>query len=112
MSDHHWKDVPRSLFVVMTLQFAVGGSVLPFMAMWLEESGLSFASIGTIFSISSSTYLVFPFLWGMIADRYVPIQKVFTFLNIMACVALVWLQSRFTAGECKNTSSRRRTGCH
>ena len=94
MTDHHWKDVPRSLFVVMTLQFAVGGSVLPFMAMWLEESGLSFASIGTIFSISSSTYLVFPFLWGMIADRYVPIQKVFTFLNIMACVALVWLQSQ------------------
>lgn len=94
MSDHHWRDVPRSLFTVMTLQFAVGGSVLPFMAMLLQENGLSFADIGMIFSISSSTYLVFPFLWGMIADRYVPIQKVFTFLNLMACVSLVIMQSQ------------------
>ena len=93
-----WKDVPPSLFVVMLMQFSVGGSILPFMSIWLQENGLSFASIGTIFSIASSTFLVFPFLWGMIADRYVPIQKVFTFLNIMACLSLVFMQAQTTFG--------------
>ncbi|HCZ05356.1 MAG TPA: hypothetical protein DHV39_18375, partial [Verrucomicrobiales bacterium] len=68
-----WKDVPSSLFIVMLIQFCVGGSVLPFMSIWLQEKGLSFASIGTIFSIASSTFLVFPFVWGMISDRDVPI---------------------------------------
>ncbi|MDC0267865.1 MFS transporter [bacterium] len=94
MNDTDWNRVPRALFVVMLMQFAVGGSILPFMSMWLQENGLSFASIGTIFSVASSTFLVFPFLWGMIADRYVPIQKVFTFLNVMTCLALFFMQTQ------------------
>ena len=93
-----WKDVPASLFIVMLIQFCVGGSVLPFMSIWLQEKGLSFASIGTIFSIASSTFLVFPFLWGMVSDRYVPIQRVFTFLNIMACLSLFFMQFQTTFG--------------
>ena len=93
-----WKDVPPSLFIVMLLQFGVGGSILPFMSIWLQENGLSFASIGTIFAIASSTFLVFPFLWGMIADRYLPIQKVFTFLNIMACLSLVFMRFQTSFG--------------
>ncbi len=98
MRNQPWKDVPASLFAVMLMQFAVGGSILPFMSIWLQENGLSFASIGTIFSIASSTFLVFPFLWGMIADRYVPIQKVFTFLNLMACLSLIIMQKQNSYG--------------
>ena len=81
------KGIPFSLFLVMTLQFAVGGAVLPFMSMWLEEKGLSFSEISLIFSVASTTFLVFPFLWGMIADRYLPIEWMFFFLNGMAGVS-------------------------
>ena len=92
------KGIPFSLFLVMTLQFAVGGAVLPFMSMWLEEKGLSFSEISLIFSVASTTFLVFPFLWGMIADRYLPIEWMFFFLNGMAGVSMWWMQSQTEYG--------------
>ena len=92
------KGIPFSLFLVMTLQFAVGGAVLPFMSMWLEEKGLSFSEISLIFSVASTTFLVFPFLWGMIADRYLPIEWMFFFLNGMAGISMWWMQSQTKYG--------------
>lgn len=76
--------VPRSLYCVMVLQFAVGGAVAPFVSILLRDRGLNFQQISLVFLASSSTLLVFPFLWGMLADRWIPINRLFTGLNLLA----------------------------
>ena len=67
----------------MTLQFAIGGSVVPFVSMLMRDRGLDFGQISLIFLAASSTLLVFPFLWGMLADRVIPINRLFTVLNLL-----------------------------
>ncbi len=75
----------------MALQFAVGGALLPFISMILRDRGLDFRQISVVFLAASSTLLVFPFLWGMLADRYLPLNRLFALLNVGACVALTAL---------------------
>ncbi len=72
----------------MVLQFAVGGAVIPFVSLLLRDRGLDYSQISVIFLASSSTLLVFPFLWGMLADRILPINRLFTVLNLAAATAL------------------------
>lgn len=80
--------IPRSLYAAMTLQFAVGGAVLPFVTMLLRDRGLEFSRISQVLFASSSTLLVFPFVWGMLADRVLPINRLFTLLNVAGAGAL------------------------
>jgi hypothetical protein len=82
---------PRSLVSVMTLQFAVGGAVLPFISLYLRDQGLDFPQISRIFVVSAALLLLFPFLWGMLADRYIPLNRLFIGLNLVAACALVGL---------------------
>ena len=82
----------------MTLQFAVGGAVLPFMSMWLEEKGVEFFRDQSDFFGRLDHLSRFPFLWGMIADRYLPIEWMFFFLNGMAGVSMWWMQSQTEYG--------------
>ena len=72
----------------MTLQFAVGGAVMPFVSMLLRDRGLEYSRISQVFFASSCTLLVFPFLWGMLADRVIPMNRLFTFLNLGGLCAL------------------------
>lgn len=81
----------RSLVSVMTLQFAIGGAVFPFISLYLRDQGLDFPQISRIFVISAALLLLFPFLWGMLADRYVPLNRLFVGLNLVAACALVGL---------------------
>ena len=75
----------------MATQFAVGGAVIPFVALLLRDRGFDFAHISLVFAASSATLMVFPFLWGMLADRFIPLNRLFTWLNLAACAALIWL---------------------
>lgn len=81
--------IPRSLCAAMFLQFAVGGSVMPFVTLLLRDRGLSMGQIGLIFAIASGTLLIAPFFWGMLADRYLPLDRVFVLLNVLGATALV-----------------------
>lgn len=83
--------IPRSLYAMMVLQFAVGGAVVPFITILLRDRGLDFSQISQVFFASSSTLLVFPFLWGMVADRFVPLNRLFMLVNLLAATALVVL---------------------
>jgi MFS family permease len=80
--------LPRSLCAAMALQFAAGGAVMPFVSLLLRDRGLEISRISLIFASSSGTLLIFPFLWGMLADRYIPLNRLFTLLNLLACAAL------------------------
>lgn len=75
----------------MLLQFAVGGAVIPFLTILLRDRGLDFSQISRIFLVSSATLLVCPVLWGMVADRYLPLNRLFSVLNGMAAAALFGL---------------------
>ena len=91
MNDGKELGIPRSLYITMALQFAVGGAVMPFVSMFLRDRGLDFPRISQVFLASSSTLLVFPFLWGMLADRVLPLNRLFLILNLLAAGALAML---------------------
>src|SRR5688572_19488408 len=80
--------IPRSLCAAMLLQFAVGGAVMPFVTLLLRDRGLTMGQIGVIFAWAAAMLLVAPFVWGMLADRFVPLDRLFVLLNALAAVAL------------------------
>src|ERR1051325_5895814 len=80
--------IPRSLCAAMLLQFAVGGSVVPFVTLLLRDRGLGMGQIGVIFACAAAMLLVVPFFWGMLADRYLPLDRLFVVLNVIAAAAL------------------------
>jgi MFS family permease len=77
----------------MAAQFAVGGAVIPFITLLFRERGLTFAQTSLIFTASSATLLAFPFLWGYLADRWLPLNRLFLLLNLLGCAALAWLSA-------------------
>lgn len=75
--------------LAMVLQYAVGGSLLPFLTLLLRDRGLSVAQISGVLLVSSASLLVSPFFWGMFADRFLPMERVFVMMNGLAAAALV-----------------------
>ncbi len=88
--------IPSTLYWAMICQFAVGGAVIPFAGLLLRERGLTYAETSQIFAAASVMLLVFPFLWGMVADRFLPIDRLFTVLNSGVLVALAVLYSQMS----------------
>jgi MFS family permease len=80
--------LPRSLCLAMALQFGAGGAVIPFISLLFRDRGLEWGQISLIYSVSSATLLFSPFFWGMLADRYLSLNRVFLLLNLLACLAL------------------------
>src|SRR5260221_183530 len=80
--------LPRVLCVAMAVQLGVGGAVIPFVTLLLRDRGLDFSQISQILAASSASLLIFPFLWGMLADRFVPLNRLFTLLNLLAFITL------------------------
>jgi len=85
-----------SLTLAMLLQFAVGGAVLPFLTLFLRDKGLTLAEISLILSGASALLLVFPFFWGMLADRLIPLNRLFTVLNVLLVVFLLLFARQHT----------------
>jgi MFS family permease len=75
----------------MAAQFAAGGAVIPFVTLLFRERGLSLEQISLVFTAASATMLVSPFFWGMLADRFVPLNRLFLILNLLAGTALAFL---------------------
>lgn len=82
----------------MFLQFGLGGAVLPFISLLFRDRGLDFTQISYIFSGSSAMLLFFPFFWGMLADRFIPLNRIFTLLNILMVGLLIALRDQKTFG--------------
>jgi len=72
----------------MLLQFAVGGAVMPFVTLLLRDRGLTMGQIGIVLAWAAATLLIAPFVWGMLADRFVPLDRVFVLVNMLGAVAL------------------------
>jgi PPP family 3-phenylpropionic acid transporter len=83
----HW----GALRAAMIVQYAAGGAVIPFISMLLRDRGLDVGQLTLIISASSASLIFCPFLWGMLADRFVPLNRLLIWLNLGACVAMAWL---------------------
>ena len=84
----------RLLVAAMVVQYAVGGAIIPFVTLFLRERGLSLGQISLLLFWGSAVLVVSPFFWGMLADRYVPLNRLFAILNALAIAALCafWFQ--------------------
>jgi predicted MFS family arabinose efflux permease len=72
----------------MILQYAVGGAMIPFITVLLRDRGLNVSEISQILAANSAALIFAPFLWGMIADRFIPLNRLFAVMNTLAAVAL------------------------
>ncbi len=81
--------VPRSLIFALLLQYGIGGAVFPFIALFFRDRGLSFTEVSLVFAAVSAGLLIFPFLWGMLADRFIPLNRLFVVLNLLIAGFLV-----------------------
>lgn len=89
--------VPRALIAALLLQYGVAGAVMPFIALLFRDRGLDVAQVSYIFAAVSAALLFFPFLWGMLADRFIPLNRLFILLNtlIAGLLAVFSVQTGF-----------------
>jgi len=73
---------------MMLAQFAATGSVLPFVTMLFRERGLSYAQISLLLTLSAAAMTVCPLLWGMAADRWISLNRVFSVVNAASAALL------------------------
>ena len=73
------------LIVMNFLQFAVWGAYLTSMGTYLFNIGMG-ANIGWFYSMQGLVSLFMPALMGIIADRWVPAQKLLGFCHLMGAI--------------------------
>lgn len=76
------------LIVMNFLQFAVWGAYLTSMGSYLYNIGLG-AKIGLFYAMQGVVSLFMPAVMGIIADRWVPAQKLFGFCHFMAALFMI-----------------------
>ena len=80
----------------MVTQYAAGGALYPFVTLLLRDRGFTVAEISVVLLSGSAALLVSPFFWGMLADRFIPLNRLFAVMNGLAMGALIafWPQTR------------------
>jgi PPP family 3-phenylpropionic acid transporter len=81
--------VPISLFVLMVVQHAVGGAILPFVSLVLADRGLSVVEVSRVTAAMAAASCVFPFLWGWAADRVLSLNRLIPLLHLAGAAVLL-----------------------
>src|SRR5690554_2539390 len=76
------------LIVMNFLQFAVWGAYLTSMSRYLGPAGMG-ANIGIFYSVQGIVSIFMPALIGIIADRWVPAQKLLGMCHLMAAAFML-----------------------
>ena len=87
------------LIVMNFLQFAVWGAYLTSMGTYLFNIGLG-AKIGLFYAMQGIVSLFMPAIMGIIADRWVPAQKLYGFCHFMAAGMAMWMVKRLISVLC------------
>jgi MFS family permease len=66
----------------MILQYAVGGAMFPFLSLMLRDRGFTVPEISMALLSGAGAMLVAPFFWGMLADRFIPLNRLFILMNL------------------------------
>ena len=79
----------RRLIPISLLQFAGGGAFTPFVFLYLSrDQGLTYPEIGQIFVFASLASSVVPILFGVIADRYVPVNRLLMWVHVASALSV------------------------
>lgn len=70
------------------LFFGVLGIFLPFFNLYCYHLGFSGVQIGVLFSVQTGATVIFPILWGALADRFDSRKSIFVLCNF--CGAVIW----------------------
>src|SRR5690554_610658 len=76
------------LIIMNFLQFAVWGAYLTSMSRYLGPAGMG-AHIGIFYSVQGIVSIVMPALMGIIADRWVPAQKLLGICHLLAALFML-----------------------
>lgn len=88
--------IPRSLYWIMTIQYAVGGAILPFISLYFGDRGLTYDEISWIFLASSAIGAVLPVVWGYLGDRWIRLPRLLTVLHLAAAGIVLLLDRQST----------------
>ncbi|MGD8342836.1 MAG: MFS transporter [Desulfobacterales bacterium] len=77
------------------LYFGVLGMYLPFFNLYCYHLGFSGLNIGILSAVRSVAMVVFPLIWGALADRLSARRPIYILCSF--CSALIWMQYLFTA---------------
>ena len=80
-----YSNVKVRLVVLSFLQFAVWGAYLTSMGRYLGSVGMG-SSIGWFYSVQGIVSIFMPAIVGIIADRWVPAQRMLAFCHAMAAL--------------------------
>ncbi|MDJ0887113.1 MAG: MFS transporter [Desulfobacterales bacterium] len=95
MSTLNRPSAARYLRLQYFIYFGVLGVYLPYFNLYCYHLDFSGAQIGFLSGLRSATLVIFPFVWGMLADRLARRKSIFLLCNLMA--ALVWSAFLFTS---------------
>ncbi len=84
----HRPSAPLYLRLQYFIYFGVLGVYLPYFNLYCYHLDFSGAQIGLLSGLRSATLVVFPFVWGVLADRFARRKAIYLLCNLMA--ALVW----------------------
>lgn len=76
------------LAIMSFMQFAIWGAYLTCMGIYLSKIGMG-SHIGSFFAMQGFVSLFMPTLIGVIADRWVPAQRLYGFCHLVAGVAML-----------------------
>lgn len=76
------------LIIMNFLQFAVWGAYLTSMSRYLGPAGLG-AHIGVFYSVQGIVSIFMPAIMGIVADRWVPAQKLLGFCHLLAALFML-----------------------
>lgn len=85
------KNMKLRLIVMNFLEYAVWGAYLTSMGRYLAEHGLG-SNIGIFYSIQGIVSLFMPALMGIVADRWIPAQKLLSICHALAGAFMVSAQ--------------------
>lgn len=71
------------LAIMSFMQFAVWGAYLTCMGIYFSKVGLG-SHIGSFFAVQGFVSLFMPALMGIVADRWIPAQRLYGFCHLMA----------------------------
>ncbi len=83
--------MPSTRFILRVqyfIYFGILGLYLPYFNLYCYHLGFSGAQIGILAGLRSATLVLFPFVWGALADRYHRRKSIYLLCNLAA--AAVW----------------------
>lgn len=75
----------------MVVQFAIGGAFLPFLSLHFRDQRLDFKQIGWIYFTASLISATMPLLWGIVADRFLRVDRLLLVLHLLGAAAIFLL---------------------